>query len=66
MLDEFKESQFIAYSLLTNAIKNNKLSHAYLIDANHYEEAFDFVLAFIKSILCSSHHTNFDSCENCN
>lgn len=66
MLDDFKESQFVAYSLLTNAIKNNKLSHAYLIDANHYEEAFDFVLAFIKSILCKEHHTNFNSCGNCN
>lgn len=66
MLDKYKDSQFVAYSLLSNAIKNNKLSHAYLIDANHYEEAFDFVLAFIKAILCSNHHTNNDSCHDCN
>lgn len=66
MLDDFKESQFVAYSLLTNAIKKDRLSHAYLIDANYYDEAFDFVLAFIKSILCLHHHTNYDSCVDCN
>lgn len=66
MLDNYRESQFVAYSLLTNAVKNNKLSHAYIIDANHYEEAFDFVLAFIKSVLCSNHQTNNESCRDCN
>lgn len=66
MLDNFKDSQFIAYSLLTNAIKNNKLSHAYLIDANHYEESFDFVLAFVKAILCENNYTNYEKCDNCN
>ena len=62
MLDDFKDSQFIAYSLLNNAIKNNKLSHAYLFDANHYDETFDFILAFVKAILCRKHN---DSCEDC-
>lgn len=66
MLDDFKDSQFIAYSLLTNAIKNNKLSHAYLIDANHFEESFDFVLAFVKAIICGSHYTCSQSCDSCN
>ena len=66
MLDDFKNSQFIAYSLLCNALKKEKLSHAYLIDANNFEEAFDFVLAFVKSILCNSHYTNCNFCSNCN
>lgn len=52
MLDEFKNSQFVSYSLLVNAIRNNKLSHAYLIDANGYDKSFDFVMAFVKAILC--------------
>ena len=64
MLDDFKDSQFIAYSLLSNAIRNNKLSHAYLIDANHYEEAFDFVLSFVKSIICGDNH-NDSECILC-
>lgn len=62
MLDDFKENQFVAYSLLNNAIKRNKLSHAYLIDANYYERAFDFVMAFVKAIVCGCNHdvTSYD------
>ena len=66
MLDKYKDSQFVAYSLLFNAIKNNKLSHAYLIDTNHYDESFDFVLSFVKAIICKNHHTTSDLCDTCN
>lgn len=66
MLDKFKDSQFVAYSLLVNAIKSNKLSHAYLIDTNHYEESFDFVLSFVKAIICKNHYINNDFCDTCN
>ena len=66
MLDDFKNSQFIAYSVLTNAIKNNRLSHAYLIDANHYDKSFDFVLSFVKTILCGNMHLKqSDDCNLC-
>ena len=65
MLDNFKDSQFVAYSLLYNAIKSNKLSHAYLIDANHFEESFDFVLAFVQSIVCGKYHDLSDNCNLC-
>lgn len=57
MFKDFKDSQFVAYSLLTNAIKNNKLSHAYLLDANYFDKSFDFVLSFVKSVLCGNHNT---------
>lgn len=63
MLDKFKDEQFVAYSLLSNAIKNNKLSHAYLIDANHYEDSYGFVLSFVKDIICGKEHNGNDS--NC-
>ena len=66
MLDDFKESQDIAYSLLTNSMLNGKLSHAYLINANHYEFAYDFVLAFVKSIICEHHFVNSIQCSDCN
>ena len=49
MLDNYKESQEIAYSLLMNSIKKNKLSHAYLFNANNNEFAMDFIYAFIKN-----------------
>ena len=66
MFDNFKDSQFVAYSLLTNSIKNNKISHAYLIDGNNNEHAFDFVMSLVKVILCKYHYTNFDKCGSCN
>ena len=66
MFDNFKDSQFVAFSLLTNSIKNNKISHAYLIDGNNNEHAFDFVMSLVKVILCKYHYTNFDKCGSCN
>lgn len=66
MLDDFKESQSIAFSLLKNSIESGKLSHAYLIDANNNEDALDFVFAFVKSIICAHHYTNFYQCGDCN
>ena len=66
MFDDFKDNQFIAYSLLSNSIKNNKLSHAYLIDGNNNEYAFDFVMSFVKMIACDYNYSNFDNCKNCN
>lgn len=66
MLDNYKESQEVAYAVLQNAILNNKLSHAYLVDANYYEKAFSFVMAFVKAIVCKNHHTNCNNCEQCN
>lgn len=66
MFDDFKDSQFVAYSLLCNSIRNNKLSHAYLIDGNNNECAFDFILALVKMIVCDKHYSNFDKCVNCN
>ena len=53
MLDEFKDSQSIVYSILCNAISNNKLSHAYLFDCNENPDAFNIALAFTKMIVCS-------------
>ena len=56
MLNKFKKEQFVAYSLLNNAIKNDKLSHAYLIDANHYDDSYNFILSFVKDIICGQDH----------
>lgn len=66
MLEDYKDKQFVAYNIMINAIKNNSISHAYLIDENGYCEAFNFVLAFVKSILCEFNNTNNRDCLNCN
>lgn len=53
MLDEFKGSQSVAYNIFINAISNNKLSHAYLIDSNNNPDAMNIALAFAKMIICN-------------
>lgn len=52
MFKEFIDEQEISAKILINAIKNNKLSHAYIIETNNYNKADDFALSFIKYIVC--------------
>ncbi len=62
MLEDFKETQSVPYLILSNALNINKLSHAYLIDCNNYDRSYDFVLAFVKSIVCDGKK----KCDECN
>lgn len=68
VFDDFEECQNVSYSLLKNAVLSDKLSHAYLIDASNYDKAMDFVLAFIKMVVCKNHYSNgsFCDCSDCN
>lgn len=65
MFDDFVDSQDVAYSILKNAIDSNKLSHAYLIDANGSSDAKRFVMSFVKVIFCKDSYTNYNSCGEC-
>ena len=65
MLDNFKEEQKIPYKILMNAIKNNKLSHAYLFETNGYAKKKEFLVAFAKALLCPHHHTSSTDCSVC-
>ena len=65
MFDEYKESQQIVYKTLTNEIKNNKYSHAYLFEANGNPDAFSLVMGFVKMLLCPYNYSNNDKCVNC-
>ena len=38
MLDDFKDKHLLAYNIIINELKNNKISHAYLIDENNNDE----------------------------
>ena len=40
------------YPIDNNAIKNNKLSHAYIFDSNGNPDVMDIVLSFVKEIIC--------------
>ena len=52
MLDDYKETQMVAYNIMMNEIINNHIGHAYLIDENNNCESFNIVMAFIKEVLC--------------
>ena len=65
MLDEFKNEQPVVYKTLINSVKNNRCSHAYLIESNGYSKALDLALAFAKYILCPDSYTNCEKCDNC-
>lgn len=65
MLDEFINDQPKTYKILTNQIKNNKVSHAYLFEINNYEQAYNLIYAFIKSLFCPHKYLNNKKCINC-
>lgn len=51
LLDKYKSGQDVAYNIMINAINNNKISHAYLIDSNGNPDVMDIVLSFVKKII---------------
>ena len=57
MLDDYKVQDNV-YNLFVNEIKNNHISHAYLIDENDNSESFNIVLSFIKEIICMNLNEN--------
>lgn len=66
MFDNYKDNQKIAYKILKNALDNNKISHAYLIETLGNKKGFDFALSFAKALLCPKGKTNNKECKNCN
>ena len=65
MLEEYLDNQKIATTMLVNALKNNRLNHAYLIESNDNNDAMKIALAFAKAILCKKHYINNKQCSNC-
>ena len=50
MLELYKDGQPIFYNMVNNAIKNNKLSHAYIFDSNGNPDVMDIVLQISQLI----------------
>lgn len=48
------------FTIVDNYIKNNKISHAYLIEVNDYDEDYKDVLIFVKMILCNCSRENLN------
>lgn len=65
MLDLYKKDQPIAYKIIKNAINNNKLNHAYLLEVNGYSKGLNLALAFAKFVLCPKNYSNNLKCNEC-
>ncbi len=65
MLDDYKTSQPIVSKILKNAITDDKCSHAYLIETGGFYDSFNFVMAFVKSLLCPLHKMSKENCGDC-
>ena len=65
MLDDYQKEQPIIFKILTNQIKAEKISHAYLFETNGYHDSQKFINAYIKTILCPNNYTNNKNCNNC-
>ncbi len=55
------KEQFIDY--INHVIKNNKLSHAYLIEVSNYDD-LSYLYDFIKMILCNVTYEELHNCDN--
>lgn len=66
MFELYKDKQPLFYEEILNSIKNNKISHAYMIETNNYKEKDNLIMSFIKLLFCESPNINLDSCNNCN
>ncbi len=42
------------YSLINSIVNNNKISHAYLIEVDNYDNDYKCIMDFVKLIICNS------------
>ena len=56
------KQKFINY--IDNVISNNKISHAYLIEVDNYEEDLKYIYDFIKMILLNCEYEKIDNNNN--
>lgn len=65
MLNDYKDGQVIFYNVLSMAIKNNKISHAYLFENKGNDKYIEIILSFVKAILCPNNYFNNEKCGEC-
>ena len=63
---EVVKRQTKLFDLFDKAIKNNKLSHAYLFDSYNNSNSLDVVLSLCKMIMCENDDYFCDNCSVCN
>lgn len=65
MLDDYKQQQPIVYKIMKNAVINQKISHAYLLDIKNDRSGKQMAIAFIKFLLCPHNKSNPANCGTC-
>lgn len=65
MLDDYQISQPIAYRILKKAVTTGEYSHAYMFETNGFYDSFNFIMAFVKSLLCPNKNLNKLNCIDC-
>lgn len=53
------------YDIINNIVSFNKVSHAYMIEIDNYEEDFNCVLDFVKLILDNKNENNISALIDC-
>ena len=66
MLSEYYADNHIACEILYRQLKNQNISHAYIIETNNYYRGYDFALSFAKAILCPTKNIEHNLCGDCN
>ena len=51
MLEKYKSIQPLFYEEINHCFSNDKISHAYLIETNNYNDAFNLAIDFVKKYL---------------
>lgn len=56
------------FNIVQKLIEFNKISHAYIFEVDDYDRDFQYVLDFVKIILCQKENkvTNLHNCNECN
>lgn len=66
MLENYVDKQPLFCESVINSIKNNKITHAYLIETNNFSDKDSLILSFIKTLFCHNHYINYNKCVECN
>lgn len=54
------KDSYIRY--INQVVKNHKISHAYLVEIDSYEQDFSYVMNFVKMILCNISYEELSDC----
>ncbi len=66
MFSDYREIQSNFYdAMIKSVLENGKVSHAYFIETNHFSDSRAFAIAFAKFLICTSHKTEKNTCDNC-